>query len=1460
MIKYVTGDMFEHEAQARVNTVNCVGVMGKGIALLFKKRYPEMYKSYAEACKADEVRPGRAHVWKSDDLLSDTPIIVNLPTKTDWKRPSTYSYILKGLRWLRSFLLNENIKSITVPALGCGNGGLDWNVVSKLIEEWLGDLETTVLVFPPHSVGVHEFDRSQNEKAWALTLFVYRIDGNKEHDTLHSLLKRLGSEIPSQIDLVYTTPSRKLASATSGLLRQLESFGVRLEKSDARSFAPRLKSHINDTMGERIRSLVVCRDDKILDRFAGDLFEIPRRDVHFLRFSELSNGIFSALRSAGAEPIGLNKETMELNWEALGVPLRPIREPEGIEQKHQEVSQIEKKPEERTNKRSVESEPRELTKQAPDTPRLIERAFPLKQASLTSVHEKNVRHGHISTLHIWPARRPLAACRAALLATLLPDPGTPEARKELCERIGGKVVQSVERKKMPNGRIVERVKEEVEGGILGWIGTEPKSGGKKKIAEHQAAVAQREKELAFFREEIRKAYGGRAPRVLDPFAGGGAIPLEAMRLGCEATAVDINPVAWFILKCTLEYPQKLAGKTHPLPDFILEDEEFMESFYKAHPHLVGRTKRTKKQEEEATGDLFEKERIDAGRAPRADLAWHVRAWGRWVLNEARKELAPYYPTYADFERLDLKDKSPYERQEMRLVPLKENGTPDIEALNGEFTAEYLKSKRNPRWVAKPTVAYLWARTVKCKNCRAEVPLLKTRWLCKKDNKRVLLIMKPKADGTGVEFGIQDNVPAQGGNAAQKREHDKRISAGTMSRAGVQCPCCQTIMTMEDIRVEGKSGHLSAVATAVVVEGPSGKGYRVATEHEVKCALRAKKTIDHVYSSIPFGRPEEPTPAGGGRGAARAFSIQGYGLMKWRDVFTDRQLQTLGMVLRSSRTSLGELTSRGYDHTWTEAIYAGLAVGMDRIADRQSSICRWDNTRDNLQGTFTRFALPIIWDYCEGNPISQTTGNYLSNLEWLCEAWEHIMQASIASPTPKALNHSAIKMSDHQYDCIVTDPPYYDAIPYSDLMDFFYVWIKRFVSRTPLENGAFLLGETSPKWDHDANDGELIDDDSRHGGDSKASKQSYEDGMARAFIACEKSLTTDGRLVIVFAHKHPNAWETLVSAIIRAGFIVDGSWPIQTEMGNRMRGMNSAALSSSVWLVCKKRPATARPGWDNKVLEEMRAKIGDRLREFWDAGIRGPDFVWSATGPALEAYSKHPIVKKANTPNEVLGVGEFLSLVRRMVVDFVVGQVLTGEGEGSDLAAADRMDSPTAYYLLHRHDFGLAEAPAGACILYATACGLSDRDLDSAWDLVSHTGSKAAADDDDEDDADPDAEADPDDSGDSGGKLKLKTWAQRKRSSMGYEAPSGRPIPLIDRIHRLMHLWRAGDVHKVDEYLDEHGLRRQELFIRLVQSLIELADAGSEERALLESLSNHVRAKGATVQDASFLPKEEKGDE
>lgn len=1059
-----------------------------------------------------------------------------------------------------------------------------------------------------------------------------------------------------------------------------------------------------------------------------------------------------------------------------------------------------------------------------DFPRLIEHAFPLKQTSLDSVHEKNVRHGHISTLHIWPARRPLAACRAALIATLLPDPGTAEGRKELCEKIAGKVVKKIEKKKMPNGQTVERIKEETEGGILHW-------GRETENADT----------LEWFRQEIRKAYGGRAPKVLDPFAGGGAIPLEAMRLGCEATAVDINPVAWFILKCTLEYPQKLAGQTCPLPDFILNNEEFMDAFYKANPSAIGKGKATKKQRDTLFVDA------KATHAPEANLTWHVRAWGQWVLGRARRELAQYYPTYADFEPIK-KGHIAYEPQPMRLLPLKDDGTPDIDSLNAEFRKGYLEDKRNPRWVAKPTVAYLWARTVTCKNCRATVPLLKTRWLCKKANKRVLLTMEPNGERTGVVFGVDLNAPTQGGNAAQKREHDKRIGAGTMSRAGVKCPCCGAIMTMQDIRLEGQAGRLSATPTAVVVDGQSGKEYRLPTSHEAECAIEAEGGIERAFSQLPFGIPVEPTPAGGGRGAARAFSVQGYGLMRWCDLFTPRQLLALGTLLCSIREISGEADRIDLDREWSEGIVGFLLCAFDRQADYLSAIAIWLQSLEAVAHTFTRFALPVNWDFTEANPLSGLTGDFAGAVEWVSRVCGNNLLAGSDNPAPVVTQQSALTTINRQYDLIFTDPPYYDAIPYSDLMDFFYVWLRRGLYGLSDEFDKTFRPVTSPKWDHEAGDGELIDDDSRHEGDSAKSKLVYEDGMARVFSACCEALTPTGRMAVVFAHKHPDAWETLVSAMIRAGFVVEASWPIQSERATRMRALSSAALASSVWLVCKKRPATARPGWDNNVLEEMKTNIAEKLRAFWDAGIRGPDFVWAATGPAMEAYSKHPVVRKANEPNATMGVGEFLNHVRRMVVDYVVGQVLAGE-QGSDLAAADRLDEVTAYYLLHRHDFGMDEAPVGACILYATACSLSDGELDKTWDVLIHVGSDAALAAEAEvaaeaEDFDSDGDAEPADDGGSGGgsKLKLKTWSQRRGRNMGYDAPEGRVVPLIDRIHRVMHLWKEGDVQKVDEYLDQHALRQNELFKRVVQSLIELST--NSERSMLESISNHIGAKGA----------------
>ncbi len=1006
--------------------------------------------------------------------------------------------------------------------------------------------------------------------------------------------------------------------------------------------------------------------------------------------------------------------------------------------------------------------------------RLIEVTFPLKQASLDSVHEKNVRHGHISTLHIWPARRPLAASRAALIATLLPDPGTSGERKALIERLAGHVHTRVKSKKLPGGRIEQHTSEETEGGILHW--------GRENSED-----------LQWFRKKIREAYGGRAPKVFDPFAGGGAIPLEAMRLGCEVTAADINPVAWFILKCTLEYPQHLANQRRPLPQFALESREFMEAYFKARGFKGAALRVQLKslgldgQEKSASQPQLSGINVETV-STEADLAWHVRAWGWWVLQQAKADLERFYPTIEN----------------------------------------------------KPTVAYLWARTIACKNCRATVPLLKTRWLCKKEKKRVVLTMEPNADGTGVIFGIQEDVPEAKGSAAQRREYDKRIGGGTMSKSGTTCPCCGTIMKMEDIRLEARAGRLGTMMTAVVVDTGDGKEYRLPREEEVLMAAEAEKELSQIFAEIPFGLPEEPTPGIAGRGR-KSSSLRIYGLLSWKTLFTSRQLLALGTFVKYTRTVYAVMQERGYPVDWIEAVVAYLALAIDRLADRGSTICSWTVSWDKIRNTFTRFALPITWDFAESVVSADSSGGYPGAIEWIALYIGHALLSGKCSPEPTVIQASATRISQTLVDVIVTDPPYYDAIIYSDLMDFFYVWLRRTLYGFFPEIDRTFSEELTPKWNHEENDGELIDDPGRHGWDLAKSQAVYEDGMFRAFQAFFKALTPEGRLVIVFAHKQPDAWETLVSAIIRAGFVVDGSWPIQTEMGNRTRAHSSAALASSIWLVCKKRPEHARPGWDTQVLEEMQENIIEKLRGFWDAGIRGPDFVWAATGPALEAYSKHPIVKKSNEPGKVLSVSEFLTHVRRIVLDFVVGRALSKYVSNEDVTR--NLDNVTIYYLLHRYDFGMENVPIGPCILYAVSCDLSDTALINRYDLLVRAGGSVKNDEDETEEEDfEEGETGEDEEG-SSSMVRLKPWQQRKGASLGYSAPGAPPAPLIDQIHRLMHLWRAGDVIKVDEYLDVYGLGQNALFEPLLQALIELAPLNSDERSLLESISNHVRSRG-----------------
>ena len=1048
---------------------------------------------------------------------------------------------------------------------------------------------------------------------------------------------------------------------------------------------------------------------------------------------------------------------------------------------------------------------RQTIQRMTDKPRLIEVAFPLKQASLTSVHEKNVRHGHISTLHIWPARRPLAACRAALLCTLLPDPGDAQKRQELLDLIGGTVVKKPVTSEDEEGNTVSEEKETVEGGVLVW-------GNENTPA------------MDTLRAAIKKFYGGNAPKVLDPFAGGGAIPLEAMRLGCEVTSADLNPVAWFIQKCTLDYPQRFAGKKWPLPEFVREWPDFVEDF------IAGKIKKRKGEQKPHFTDP---KQIQLLALADADLAWHVRAWGRWVLERVRQQLAARYPV-----------------------------------VDGE-----------------PTVAYLWARNARDPQTTGRIPLLKTFWLRRKKGRRAALLPVPLADGSGVTFKILQesdlNNPdrvVEANDFLRKWEVtadtlDDFLKNGTMNRAGVWSPCSGRpgviTLTMEDLRRQGQQGLLGTQMTVVVVDKkkPTGKGtfrnYRIPTDGECKAGMVEIEELQHLFDAIPHGLPKEPMPPIGTLG----MRVPLYGFTEWSDMFSPRQLLALGSFAAQTRV-VGDLL-RGDSSGIAEPVVAYLGCVLNRLADRSSVISQWTLDWDKIRNTFARFALPMCWDFAECVTINEASGGYPGQLELVAQYLDFALKSKVDGPSVDIVRRSATKLANDAgtLDAVVTDPPYYDSIPYSDLMDFFYIWLRRVLWGVTEQIEMVFSTPLSPKWNHEEGDGELIDDSSRFGGNKASSKRSYEDGMAKAFqSACER-LNETGRLVIVFANKSVDAWETLVGALIRGGAEVTASWPIQTEMPNRTRGNASAALSSSVWIVCRKRAATAAPGWEEPVLERMKQVLFGRrdelgginiLQYYFDLGIRGPDFIWAALGPALQAYSEHPFVKK--TGGGMMTVREFLDEVRKLVLQFSLGELpgfreLQRETQGRGETVA--LDPVTQYYLLHRAYFGLEPAPAGACILYANACGKNETELKVVWNILEQGGKSGAGkkgrprkDAEEGEAVEPEEES-------SGSEYRLLDWSERIESDSLGESRGGLPSPLIDKLHRLMALFQRNQAGEVQSLYESWGLASERAFPPLLQAIRELAfqDGNETERRLVEALATQLKLRRQQVAEDGALKEE-----
>ncbi len=941
--------------------------------------------------------------------------------------------------------------------------------------------------------------------------------------------------------------------------------------------------------------------------------------------------------------------------------------------------------------------------------RLIEEAFPLKKVSEDSKHEKRINHGHISSLHVWPARRPLAACRAVTIATLLPDPAdAPEKMKAEYTRLSGSPLPEKQRDYLCNTLIGSLTRWKDENGHGDWDAKDKKGRWVNK--------------LRIARELILLAYDGKPPKVLDMFAGGGAIPLEAMRLGCEVIANDYNPVAWFILKCTLEYPQRLAGKTYPLP--VLEFDE----------------------------------KPDVGNG---DLADHVRLWGQWVLENARKELVQYYPTIDN----------------------------------------------------KLTVAYLWARTIPCQDpqCGATVPLLKTLKICTEAEKTLkdtpenrnrpdFLRIKKLKKQTKVIINSKRNLKLYPDHKT-KRVHFEivvpknadDVGKPTMSGSTATCPFCESQQPTDYIKRCGHEGKLNAQLTTVVYQEEYGKEYRPPTQEEMEAAKIPTEVLKASAGEILHGLPDEPLPSKE-RHRAVGSQLPDYGFKTWSHLFTDRQLLTLMQFVKWTHAAQEEMKQNGYSSKWVEAINGYLACTFDRMLAHSSTLIYWLLSSEAIGHAFVRYALPMTWDFSEAAIPHEVRGSYQFCLDKILDSMETASRVhGEGTPNCTILRQSATHPINLQVETIITDPPYYDAIPYSDISDFFYVWLRRAIKDCFPE---FLGNELVPKED------ELVQQH-KTGERGRIGKEFYENGMAESFQAANDSLCDDGRIVIVFAHKDPDAWETLVKAMIGSGLVVTASWPIDTEKGNRQSAQGSAALATSLWLVCRKRPTKAKVGHYGKVKREMQERITERLRYFWDVGIQGPDFVWAAIGPALESYSSYKEVKRMD--GTAFTVTEFLTEVRRIVTDFALGQILHG-------ARTEALDEWTRYYLMHRNHFGTENAPVGECILLAQGYGLSLDDLRAAQIGILKKASSGSA-------------------------LKLLGHTERTSERVGYAHPSGR-LPMIDMLHRIMNLWDAGETAQINGYFQEYGLQENTLFKAVVQALIETSPQDSSERSLLETLINY----------------------
>ncbi len=750
----------------------------------------------------------------------------------------------------------------------------------------------------------------------------------------------------------------------------------------------------------------------------------------------------------------------------------------------------------------------------------------IAEVSKHSAREKSIRHGHPSTLHLWWARRPLAACRAMLLGLLLPDPCDPYCPQEFKKRAQNLLPQII-------GKIGVK-DEDLRQAILRFIG----AFANWDVSSHPVY-------LEVSRGLVKAAHPEEPPLVVDPFAGGGSIPLEALRLGCEAFASDLNPVACLILKVMLE-------------------------------------------------DI-----------PRhgPELADELRRVGGEIKKQAEKELKEFYPDDPD------------------------GSTP---------------------------IAYLWARTVRCEspNCGAEIPLMRSFWLCKKANRKRALryeVIRPKRGVPYVEFEIFEP------------KTEREVSNGTVTRAKATCLCCRTVLTPERVRAQlseqrggadvifdkkgNRIGGARLLAVVTLHPDEQGRHYRLPNERDYEAVRKAQKKVKKIIDDWEEDKtclcpvPDEPLPYRHGHRSIQSPRV--YGMQAWGDYFNTRQ--NLSLIILCNNIAKYKKKQRMQPITEISALL------LSKFAELATANCRWEPVAECPRSLFTRHDLPAMWDYAEGVPISSSSGgfyqtlqNVLGTLNNIGSNWwlGHIQQEDARnSPLP---NDSA--------SIWFTDPPYYDAVAYADLSDFFFVWLKRALPSHPLLKDRFnTCNPLVPKMQ------ELTVTTVASETDIPKSSSNFEKGVANSFAQGVDVLTEKGIGCVVFAHKTTEGWEAFLTGMMTAGWVIVASWPVATEMRHRFNARDVAALATSVHLVCRPRPNNAPIGDWGEVLSELPKKVGNWMERLQSEGVRGADLVFACIGPALEIFSRYSKVETAEG-NEVK-LAEYLMKVWEVVGRIALEQVL-----------------------------------------------------------------------------------------------------------------------------------------------------------------------------------------------------------